>query len=210
LLTQAGAQRLLDTFLQTCKARGWLKARGTQRTDATSVVAAIRRLYSLECVQEAMQHALNQLSEAAPDWVRQHVPLAWYERYGPRADLWRLPKEESKRTAFALVIGTDGYVLMDALWHDARSRSFLDLPAVEILRQIWLQHSYRCTEPGLEVIRWRDTAAQPPSAQLMPSPYDPEARYSNKRSTHWVGYKVHLIETCDTGYPDLTTQISTT
>jgi hypothetical protein len=33
------------------------------------VVAAIRRLYYLECVQEAMRYALNQLSEAAPQWV---------------------------------------------------------------------------------------------------------------------------------------------
>lgn len=210
LLTHAGAQRLLDAFLQTCKARGWLKARGTQRTDSTSVVAAIRRLYYLECVQEAMHHALHQLSEAAPNWVRYHAPLAWYERYGPRADLWRLPKEESKRHALALVIGTDGYTLMDALWQDARTRSLVDLPAVEILRQIWLQHYYRCTEPGLEVVRWRDTADQPPSAQLMQSPYDPEARYSNKRSMNWVGYKVHLTETCDEGYPDLITQVSTT
>jgi transposase len=32
LLVHDGAQRLLDTFLAVCKARGWLKARGTQRT----------------------------------------------------------------------------------------------------------------------------------------------------------------------------------
>src|SRR3712207_3410575 len=69
LLAHDGAQRLLDTFLATCKARGWIKAQGTQRTDSTAVVAAIRRLYYLECVQEALHHALNQLSAAAPDWV---------------------------------------------------------------------------------------------------------------------------------------------
>lgn len=63
LLTHHGAQRLLDTFLQTCQARGWLKARGTQRTDSTHVVAAIRRLSDLTCVQEALRYALNQLSE---------------------------------------------------------------------------------------------------------------------------------------------------
>jgi transposase len=72
LLTHDGAQRLLDTLLATCKARGWIKTRGTQRTDSTYVVAAIRRLYYLACVQEALHHALNQLSEAAPDWVRGH------------------------------------------------------------------------------------------------------------------------------------------
>jgi DDE family transposase len=53
-------------------------------------------------------------------------------------------------------------------------------------------------------------ADQPPSAQLIQSPYDVEARYSSKRSTNWVGYKVHLTETCDEGYPDLITQVSTT
>ena len=86
----------------------------------------------------------------------------------------------------------------------------LELPAIEILRQIWIQHYYRCTEPGFEEIRWRETADQPPSAQLIQSPYDVEARYSSKRSTHWVGYKVHLTETCDEGYPHLITQVSTT
>ena len=39
LLTHDAAQRLLDTFLTTCKARGWIKARGTQRTDSTYVLA---------------------------------------------------------------------------------------------------------------------------------------------------------------------------
>ena len=113
LLTHDSAQRLLDTLLDTCKTRGWIKTRGTQRTDSTYVVAAIRRLYYLECVQEAMRYALNQLSEAAPQWVQGWVPLEWYERYGPRAELFRLPKETSKRNALALVIGADGYKLLD-------------------------------------------------------------------------------------------------
>jgi transposase len=210
LLLHDGAQRLLDTLLDTCKARGWIKTRGKQRTDSTYVVAAIRRLYYLECVQEAMPYALNQLSEAAPQWVQGWTPLDWYERYGPRAELFRWPKETSKRNALALVIGADGYKLLDKLSRDTSARPLLELPAVESLRQIWMQHYDRCTEPGCEEIRWRETADQPPSAQLIQSPYDVEARYSSKRSTHWVGYKVHLSETCDAGYPDLMTQVSTT
>jgi transposase len=210
LLTHHGAQCLLDTLLDTCKARGWIKTRGKQRTDSTYVVAAIRRLYYLECVQEAMHYALNQLSEAVPQWVQGWVPLEWYERYGPRADLFRLPKETSKRNALALVIGADGYELLDELCRDANVRPLLELPAVEILRQIWIQHYYRCTVPGFEDLRWRETADQPPSAQLIQSPYDVEARYSSKRSMNWVGYKVHLSETCDEGYPDLITQVNTT
>jgi transposase len=108
LLAPDAAQWLLDTFLAACKARGWIKGRGTQRTDSTYVVAAIRRLYSLECVQEALRHALNQLSEVNAPWVRQQVPLEWYERYGPRAEVSRFPKETRKRDALALQIGAEG------------------------------------------------------------------------------------------------------
>src|ERR671914_2859069 len=92
LLAHEAAQRLLDTFLSACKARGWIKARGTQRTDSTHVLAAIRTLHRLECVVEAMHDALNQLSDVAPAWVRQHVPPTWYTRYGLRSDQARLPK----------------------------------------------------------------------------------------------------------------------
>ena len=113
LLTHEAAQRLLDTFLTTCKARGWLKARGTQRTDATHVLAAIRTLHRLECALEAMRYALNQLSDVAPAWVRQEVPLEWYTRYGLRSDQTRLPKDASKREALARQIGGDGYQLLD-------------------------------------------------------------------------------------------------
>ena len=116
LLAHDAAQRLLDTFLTTCKARGWIKARGTQRTDSTHVLAAIRTLHRLECVLEAMHAALNQLSEADPAWVQQQVPLEWYDRYGLRSDQVRLPKEASKREALARQIGADGYQLLDAVW----------------------------------------------------------------------------------------------
>ena len=52
LLAHDATQRFLDTFLTACKARGWLKARGTQRTDSTHVLAAIRTLNRLEWALE--------------------------------------------------------------------------------------------------------------------------------------------------------------
>jgi len=64
--------------------------------------------------------------------------------------------------------------------------------------------------PGLEALRWRTGDEQPPSAVCIASPYDLEARYSSKRETHWVGYQVHLTETCEPGQPDLMIQIITT
>ena len=210
LLTHEAAQRLLDTFLSTCKAHGWITARGTQRTDSTHVLAAIRNLHRLECVLEAMHYALNQLSDADPTWVQQHVPPEWYARYGLRSDQARLPKDASKREALAHQIGRDGYQLLDRVQAADTSPSLRDLPALEALRQIWLQQYYRCTVVGLEELRWRTKDEQPPSAVRIASPYDLEARYSSKRDTHWVGYKLHLTETCDPGQPDLITQVITT
>ena len=50
----------------------------------------------------------------------------------------------------------------------------------------------------------------PSPAEQIVSPYDIEARYSTKRSTEWVGYKVHLTETCDVNRPNLITHVETT
>jgi transposase len=82
-----------------------VKPRGTQRTDSTHVVAAIRTLHRLACVLEALHWALNQLSDVAPAWVQQHVPLDWYPRYGLRSDQARLPKDASTREALARQVG---------------------------------------------------------------------------------------------------------
>jgi hypothetical protein len=83
----------LSPFLAACKARGWMKARGTPRTDATHVRAAIRTLHRLARVLETLRAALNQRSAADAAWVHRHVPVAWYARDGPRAEAMRLPKE---------------------------------------------------------------------------------------------------------------------
>jgi transposase len=58
-------------------------------------------------------------------------------------------------------------------------------------------------------IRLRPTAEAPAPAQLIHSPYDPQARYSTKRAFAWVGYKVHVTETCDAPRPHLITHVET-
>ena len=47
-------------------------------------------------------------------------------------------------------------------------------------------------------------------AERIAAPHDTEARYSTKRSVTWVGYKVHLSETCDEDQPHLITHVGTT
>lgn len=210
LLASGQALQLLDTLLNACKARGWIKARGQQRTDSTHVLAAVRTLDRLENVLETLHFVLNRLAATDPAWVQAQVPTEWYLRYGPRADAGRLPKEASKRAALAASIGADGFQLLAWAYAPQAPAAVRALPALQVLRQVWLQQYYRCTIPEAEELRWRTPAEQPPSARLIQSPYDLDVRYSTKRETHWVGFKVHITETCDAEQPRLITQAVTT
>jgi transposase len=58
-------------------------------------------------------------------------------------------------------------------------------------------------------MRVRDPRDLPPRAQLLQSPDDLDARFGTKRETSWVGYRVHLTETCDADTPPLITQVAT-
>lgn len=59
-------------------------------------------------------------------------------------------------------------------------------------------------------MRWRVAEDLPPAPQLLCTPYDVDARFSKKRETEWVGYKVHLTESCDEDGPNLFTDVTTT
>src|SRR6266702_4361373 len=198
-------QRLLDLLLQQCRERGWVKAGGRQRTDSTHVLARIRALNRTLCVAQTMVYALNVLSEVAPDWVRAHVPVEWVERYGERLEHERLPKEEEERKQYANQVGADGWMLLAALDAAATPDWMKTLPAVTTLRTIWEQQF----EPRDLGGQWRLEPALP-AAQLINSPYDLDARYGKKRTTLWVGYKVHFSQTCEEDAPQLITHVETT
>jgi transposase len=187
-----------------------LKGRSKQRTDSTYVLASIRELSRLENVAETLRHALNQLTVEAPDWLRAHAAAAWVERYGRRITEYRLPEADAERQALVETIGQDGYHLLEAIYQSARPSELRELPSVQTLRQVWVQQYYRYDDSSAPVLRWRSRDEQPPSAQIISSPYDVEARYKTKRDTKWIGYTVHLTETCEDDTPNLITQVSTT
>src|SRR5215207_4736797 len=97
LLAGSAEQLLLDTLLTLCRDRGWLHARGRQRTDSTHVLAAIRAHNRLETVRETLRHALNVLAELAPDWLLQQVEPNRADRYGRTWDDDRLPTNQAER-----------------------------------------------------------------------------------------------------------------
>jgi len=207
LVDGSAERRMLDAILELCRARKWLAARGRQRTDATHVLGMIRALHRLECVGETMRHALDSLAVSAPDWLRRLSPPEWLDRYGRRIDDYRLPAGKDDRQAYAEQIGADGHALLDAIYAEGGEAWLRHIPAVETMRRVWIQQFYRVEAD----VHWR-TEAQgvPPSALFIASPYDPEAHFGKKRSTSWVGYKVHLTESCDEDQPHLITHVETT
>lgn len=204
-------QQMLDLLLTHFRERKFLKARGQQRTDSTHVLAAIRTLNRLECVGETLRHALNTVAIAAPDWLRTRSDPAWVDRYGPRVDEARLPQKPKERQAYAAMIGMDGYRLLSAIYAEDAPAWVREVPAVQTLRQVWIQQFYM----DAEQVHWRSEDegegsaphGTPPSALMISSPYDVEARYATKRTTSWTGYKAHLTETCDDDLPHLIIQV---
>jgi hypothetical protein len=141
-LMKGGAeQQLLELLLKQFKERGWLKERGKQRTDSTHVEAAIRTLNRLEGNGETLRAALNAIATVAPEWLRSWVPPEWFERYSRAVDEYRLPKGIPARTKYAETIGTDGMLLLKALWETPTVTYLRQIPAVEILRLTWI-HQY--------------------------------------------------------------------
>jgi transposase len=206
LVAGQAEQQLLETLLSRVRERGLLKARGRQRTDSTHVLAAIRVLNRLELVGETLRYALNSLAVVAPAWLQAQVPIEWFDRYDTRMENYRFPKTAAAREELAATIGADGQQLLQVV-DAATDRPWLrEVPAVQTLRQVWAEPY--TDPPG--PLRWRAVDERAPSAEVIASPYDPDARYSTKRGIAWVGYKVHLTETCDAGQPHLITQVLTT
>src|SRR5215471_6158745 len=82
-----------------------------------------------------------------------------------------------------------------------------EVPAVRMLQRVWMQQYYTTAEE----LRGRTEAEGiPPARVFLSSPYDEEAHLARKDTTQWVGYKVHLTESCDEELPRLITHVETT
>src|SRR5215217_5166302 len=213
LLAGQAEQRLLDKLLECCRRQGLLKARGQQRTDSTSVLAAIRVLNRLEVVSETLRTALNEIATLAPDWLRRLAPPEWYKRYGRRIEDDRLPQKQSERDAYARTVGEDGFTLLDALEHADVPFGLKELPQIETLRLAWQRHYQRqaaSAEGKSTRIRFKANKELPPAATALESPYDVEARFRTRNGKSWTGYIVHVSESCEEDEVHLMSHVQTT
>jgi transposase len=194
---------VLDALLERLVAEGLVKAGGRQRTDSTHVIAAVRAVLTLELIGESVRACLEALAAAHPAWLGQRVCVPEFtRRYGARVDSWRLPGGKAKRAELALTFARDGYALVEACYDPAAPGWLAGIPAVGTLRTVLLQNFTRSRdEQGREVIRRREAAPAgdglPPGHLKIASPYDLDARWGAKQDTFWLGYKLHISETCD-------------
>jgi transposase len=159
------------------------------------------------CVGETMRAALNTLAVVAPGWWQKNSSPEWVDRYGKRVEDFWLPASKEKRDAYARLVGMDGHHLLSTI-HESDAPGWLgQIPAVNILRQVWLQQ-YVVESNQLY---WRtEREGLPTATHLISSPYDIQAHYAKKHTTVWLGYKVHLTETCEDDLPNLITNVATT
>jgi transposase len=143
------------------------------------------------------------------------APESWYQRYGRRIEYSRRPSTESERQKKGQMIGEES--LRFLAWLDAPDAptSLRELVEVQTLRQVWQRH-YRREATGDEAedaagrVRLATKEELTQNTTPIETPYDVEARYRNKRGHDWVGYTVHLSETCDEERVHLITHVQTT
>jgi transposase len=203
-VAEAGLERaVLDALLERLVSDGLVKAGGKQRTDSTHVIAAVAALNRLELAGESVRAALEALAAAHPGWTAQVLHAGeWNCRYGTPVTSWRPPMSEKKRAELAVTYAKDGFALLEAVCHPASPAWLRELPAVETLRLVLLQNYTRTVHSdGREVIKRREKAPEgdglPPGHRRIASPYDTGARWGVKREEFWLGYKLHVTETCD-------------
>lgn len=197
---------LLDVLLVRAQALCLLRQRGRQRTDSTHVLASVRTMNRLERVGETLRAALNTVAVAAPEWLKTVADPEWFRRYGSRVENFTLPKTDAAREQLATVIGADGKRLLHAISMSDAQAHLAELSEISLLERVWDEQFVDADGQP----RFRTVDEMLPPADLVTSPYDPEARYSTKRGSSWVGYKVHFTESCDAESPRLITNVETT
>ncbi|MEI6297767.1 MAG: transposase, partial [bacterium] len=188
-LIKHGAERQgFDTVLQWTKGQGLLRKHDMQRSDSTHILGAVERMSRLELVWETLRLALGEMCQTATEWYNQTVPATIHELYHERKSDWKMSDEEI--TAAMLKAGQDGYWLLAQIDGGA-PQEVQGLPSVATLRTV-LKQQFRVKEEKVEVqstpIKGKD---------IIVTPHDTEVRWSKKRSTEWVGFRLEVTETID-------------
>ena len=192
---------LFDTILKKVESLGFIKKRGKQRTDSLAVVGAVRELSVLETVSETLRTTLRAMRKADAAWVEEAVPAVFRDVYADSRSDYKLTEQE--RADELREVGEDGFWLLELV--DARGSEVVrQLEELQTMRTVWEQRYH-----------WVDgkvapRADLPQMKEVVVTPHDPGIRVGKKRGKTWLGEKVHVSETAETGEQSFITDVTTT
>lgn len=195
-LLEQGEERLLfEKVLAWIRGHGLLKKQGKQRTDSTHVLGQVAKLSRLELLWETLRVALRAMERVASEWYGKRIPAAFHEAYSERQHDWQLNKAEVQQATKQA--GQDGFWLLDEV-AAAAPEEVQQLEEVATLRTIWEQTFTRSRDGGAGGggVRLRPSK-RGEGKDIIPTPHDKEARWSEKRGKEWVGYKLQATETAE-------------
>lgn len=164
------------------------------------------RIARLEFLTETLRAALNMVAAVAPEWLAGIIGPEWFDRYSARPEDRQYPTRWAARVKHTDQVGEDGMALLRGVSCGQSSSWLRELPAVEMLRRVWVQQ-YEVIDGH---VRLRKPDNIPAGQHRYRSPYDPDSRVGGKHDLVWAGYKVHLTETCEPDAPHVITDVTTT
>jgi transposase len=193
LVAQGQIQMVFEGVVSYLRARGYLKGRGQQRTDATHVLGNVMRLSRLELVGETLRLAVSALVTANAPWTLRWLPASYVESYSQRRMDYRLSTEEVQQQLHQA--GQEGYWLLDQV--DAHGEAPLrQLPEITLLRRV-MDEQFERQDDGRSHARPDGDG----TGDVISNPHDPEVRYGSKGKIEWHGYKLQVTETAEETQP---------
>ena len=195
--------RVFETLVAQIREMGLIKEHGKQRTDSIAMLSKVRWLSRLEIAVETLRLAVVGLIKADREWSGATLPPSWEDKYGERFVMQRQTEKEWKE--YEANIGNDGQWLLKRVTDGGAPAGLQELSEMKLLKIVWAQ-------------QFREEAGKMAFAELkkydghtqIATPHDPEARYSRKRQSEWIGDKVQVTDSDDAGYPHIITDIVST
>jgi transposase len=145
LITDITSSQAVGLLLARLAELGLLKSMGEQSWDLESVLTGICTGSRLEIIIEAIYQALEALTVANYEWLRQVALPHWYTRYSRQTTMPFWPFSEEKLKASALEIAADIRYLLGEI-DKSQQPGLVSLREIQYLRQVWADQFVQCPE----------------------------------------------------------------
>ena len=181
MVEHAQARLVMDAGLEAMRRAGYLRQLRAVRIDSTHVLGQLAMMSRLACVRETMRLALAFLA----NWGGHAAWEPWLTRYVERdpKELRQLSTERFRTTMTQT--GSDLRDILDRTL--VLGETVCEAAPVLLLRRVF-QEQFDVDTAGNITQR-----PHTPSGSVH-NPHDPEAQWSMKRTTKWVGYKAQVVE----------------